>query len=156
MIGWFGNCSANVMKIAVAAHEGRVSPVLDVARRVLIVEWEGDREIGRHEAALVDEGLSARATALAALHVDVLICGALSQPLEAALTSAGVPLMPRICGSVEEVLAAHRAGRLSDVAFGMPGCCGRRRQQGGCDGGRRRGRGRTGRETLPPKGWRDS
>jgi predicted Fe-Mo cluster-binding NifX family protein len=58
----------------------------------------------------------------------VLICGAISRPLEAMLLSAGVEVIPQTCGPVEEVLKAFMSGKLTEKAFLMPGCCGRRRR----------------------------
>jgi hypothetical protein len=60
--------------------------------------------------------------------VDVLICGAVSRPLELALTLEGIEVIPQTCGKVEQVARAYLAGRLSGDAFLMPGCCTRRRE----------------------------
>ena len=48
-------------------------------------------------------------------------------PLELALASAGIEIIPQTCGEIEEVLDAYLAGRLRQGEFLMPGCCGRRR-----------------------------
>jgi predicted Fe-Mo cluster-binding NifX family protein len=81
---------------------------------------------------LEGDDLVARAKLLAELGPRLLICGAVSWPLEAMLSSAGIRVIPNIRGSVDEVIAAFIAGRLTDPAFRLPGCCGR--------GGRRRAR----------------
>jgi predicted Fe-Mo cluster-binding NifX family protein len=60
--------------------------------------------------------------------VDALICGAISWPLELALTSAGIEVIAQTCGDVDEVLEAFLAGQLEQEKFLMPGCCGRRRR----------------------------
>lgn len=138
------------MRIALAAHEGRISPVLDVARRLVIIDLQDDREAGRQEAALAGASVAARVASVQELGVDVLLCGALSRPLEAALVAAGVRLIPHICGDVDEIAEAFRSGNLADGAYVMPGCCGRRRQQRGRQpghaGGGRRGRGQCARD----------
>jgi len=124
------------MKIAVPRCNDRISPVFDVAGRLLLVDVEGDREIGRAEVALEDQDVGPRARHVGELGVDVLICGAISRPLEMMLQSAGMEVIPHTCGNVEEVLRAYRAGELSEGAFVMPGCCGhRRRFRGGRGGG---------------------
>jgi hypothetical protein len=56
------------------------------------------------------------------------ICGGISWPLEVMLLSARVEVIPQTCGSVEDVLKAFMSGRLTEQAFVMPGCCGRRRR----------------------------
>lgn len=118
--------SSLVMKVAIPTWNARVSPVFDVAKRLLVVELEGDREVSREEAAIEETQLMARAKRVTQLGVDVLICGAISMPLEAMLASAGARIIPHTCGPVENVLRAFVSGRLTDRAFLMPGCCGRR------------------------------
>ena len=123
------------MKVAIPTWNSRVSPVFDVAKRLLVVTLDGDGEVGRAEAALQETQLAARVKRVMQLGVDVLICGAISMPLEAMLASAGMRVIPHTCGTVEEVLQAFASGRLTDATFLMPGCCGRRR----CFRGRHRG-----------------
>lgn len=116
------------MRIAVPINNDRISPVFDVAGRLLVVDVEGDRETGRTEVALEDQEVGPRVRRVGELHVDVLICGAVSRPLEMMLEDAGVDVVPHTCGNVEDVLRAYRTGALSESAFVMPGCCGHRRR----------------------------
>ena len=132
------------MKVAIPTWTGRVSPVFDVAKRLLVVELEGDGEVSREEAPIEETQLVARARRVAQLGVNVLICGAISMPLEATLVSAGVRVIPFTCGTVGEILRVFASGRLTDEMFLMPGCCGRRR--------RFRGRHRGGRPGLNMQG----
>ena len=127
------------MRVAVPKWSGRVSPVLDVAGHLLLVEAEHGRELGRRDVPVEATDLLARARRIAESHPDVLICGAVSRPLEALLSSAGIRLISHKCGPVEDVLQAFLEGHLTERSFLMPGCCGRRRQ---FRGGRRCGRNR--------------
>jgi len=127
------------MKIAIPVSGGRISPVFDAARCLLLVDIKDGREVGRSEEALDEFQLASRASRVAELHADVLVCGAISQPLEAMLISAGVDVIRQTCGPVEEVLQAFVSGQLTGDAFVMPGCCGRRRQFRG-DRNRRNGK----------------
>lgn len=124
------------MRVAIPAWNRRVSPVLDVARHLLVVDVETNAEVARSQVDLNETHLTARFKRICELGVEILICGAVSKPLEAALLSAGVRVVPQTCGPVEDVLRAFLSGQLTDEAFLMPGCCGRRR--------RRRGRARGG------------
>ncbi|MGB2986368.1 MAG: NifB/NifX family molybdenum-iron cluster-binding protein [Phycisphaerae bacterium] len=125
------------MKVAIPTWTGRVSPVFDVAKRLVVVTLEGSREVNREEAGIEETQLTARAKRVTQLSVDVLICGAISMPLEAMLVSAGVRVIPHTCGPVENVLRAFVSGCLTDQAYLMPGCCGRRRRfRGRHHGGR--------------------
>jgi predicted Fe-Mo cluster-binding NifX family protein len=125
------------MRVAIPTWTGRVSPVFDVAKRLLVVEFEGNGEVSRKEAAIEETQVGARAQRVTQLGVNVLICGAISIPLEATLVSAGVRVIPFTCGTVGDILQAFASGRLTDETFLMPGCCGRRRRfRGGHRGGR--------------------
>lgn len=125
------------MRVAIPTWSGMISPMFDVAQRLLLVDIEAARALRRREEPLYETDIAGRAAHLARLGVNVLICGAISRPLEMLLASERVEVIPDICGSVEEVLRAYVSGRLSDQAYLMPGCHGHRR--------RMRGRGRRGR-----------
>ena len=116
------------MKIAIPHWQGRVSPVFDVAGNVLVVEICDGVENSREDVTLDAEDPQLRAARLAQTGADLLICGAISWPLEMALSAAGIDVIPQTCGDVEQVLAAFAKGQLQQDAFLMPGCCGRRRQ----------------------------
>ena len=114
------------MKVAIPFWRGRVSPVFDVARNVLVVDIADGVEQARRETHFDIEGPQARANRLAEIGADALICGAISWPLEMAVSAAGIEVFPQNCGDIEQVLAAFTDGRLHQGAFLMPGCSGRR------------------------------
>jgi len=124
------------MKIVVPEWQGRISPVFDVANKILLVDIEDHRELQRQQGALVSAAPWARADTLRRMGAEVLICGAVSRPMETALRTAGINVIHNICGPVEEVLEAYCNGHLDENVFMMPGCCGRRRQFRGGKGGR--------------------
>lgn len=125
------------MKVAIPHWNGRVSPVFDVAGNVLVVECDLGRELDRVHVAFEAQEPHMRAAFLAQTGANVLICAAISRQLEAAVTAAGVEVIPQTCGEVEEILAAFMRGQLCRNSFLMPGCgrrrrcCGRRRRAGG-------------------------
>ncbi len=123
------------MKVAIPHWQGRISPVFDVAGNVLLVEFADGAERSRSDTRLDSQDPHARAARLAELGADVLICGAISRPMEWAVSSVGIEVIPQMCGEVEGVLAAFLGGRLGQGPYLMPGCRGRRRR------GRGRGRG---------------
>jgi len=127
------------MRLLIPVHEGRISPLFDVARTLLLVDVEGDVEVGRRELQVRETGQMERARRVAALGVQTVICGAISRSLEALLSSSGVWVIPNTCGPVEEVLAGFVTGRFGPRSFLMPGCRGQRRRFRGRHG-RRRGR----------------
>jgi len=127
------------MRVAIPVWQGRVSPVFDVAGQLLLVELVEGVEASRREHPLTDAEPEDRAVQLSDLQVETLICGAISQALEALLAQNGVKVYGRICGNVDDVLRAFATGTLGAARFAMPGCCGqaRRRFRGGCGRGRR-------------------
>ncbi len=126
------------MKVAIPHWRGRVSPVFDVAGKVVVVEVDGGAERERREVQIDVDDPAARAAKLAETGADVLVCGAISRPLELALAAAGIEVIAQTCGEVETVLSAFIGGRLGGDTFLMPGCPGRRRRfQGGRGRGQR-------------------
>jgi predicted Fe-Mo cluster-binding NifX family protein len=111
-----------VTKVVIPHWQGRVSPVFDVAGKVLVIETQGGVERSRQDVHLDAENPQARVSRLVEMGADVLVCGAISRPLELAVSAAGIDVIPQTCGPVDEVLIAFLDGRLSQGAFLMPGC----------------------------------
>jgi predicted Fe-Mo cluster-binding NifX family protein len=108
--------------IAIPNCQGRVSPVFDTAARLLVVRRYRGRLVERKEFVLGVLALDALARSVAELHVDVLLCAAISEPLRLALERGGVRVEPHLCGEVEALLAAFCAGHWRRSEFRMPGC----------------------------------
>lgn len=110
------------MKIAVSVWEGKVSPVFDTASRLLILDVEEKRETSRFEMYLDEQTLIRKCSRIRGLEVEVLICGAISRYFQGILTTSGITVIPWICGSAKEVVAAYMEGTLLHSRFLMPGC----------------------------------
>ncbi len=119
------------MRVAMATWNGRISPVFDVARKVLILDVEDGRVIGQHEEMLPGTDPQAQASRMALLVPEILICGAISQPMAELLAATKIRVIPFTAGDVEKVIGAWLLGTLPNPTLSMPGCCGRRR---GCQG----------------------
>ena len=110
------------MRIAIPIWEDKISPVLDTASRLLIVEIE-DRDVAsRFEIYLDEQDLSRRCLRIRGMEVDILICGAISHHFARILTGSGIDVIPEISGQAEEVLKAYLQGDLFNSRFLMPGC----------------------------------
>lgn len=118
------------MKVAVSIWNGRVSPVMDTARQLLIVDMADGREISRNVVDIPYVCTSRQAGFMAGLGIDALICGAISRQLELMLAATGIRVCPWARGEVGEVVDAFSNGSLQDECFILPGC--------GRGGGRRR------------------
>ena len=130
------------MTIAVPISQERISPVPDAAARLLLVTRQRGKEVARKEVVLTPQPPEELARSVAELHVDVLLCAALSETLQRELERHGVRVRPHLCGEVESVLRAFCRGRLNRPEFRMPGCWGQHRGDGA-------GPGKTAPVTLP-------
>ncbi len=126
------------MKVALAVWDGRISPVFDVSRRILVLEIDGGIVTLRREETFEENDPYRRAARLAEWNVQELVCGAISRPLAGLFAAYGIRTIPFIAGNAEEVIGAYLAGKLPNRRMAMPGCCGRRmRFRGGRRGERR-------------------
>lgn len=110
------------MKFALPLWEDRISPVLDTATRLLVVEVAEGKEATRKEVLIGEGDLSRRCLRIHGLEIDLLICGAVSLLFSRMLAASGVRLLPGISGKAGEVVQACIKGNLTDSRFLMPGC----------------------------------
>jgi len=137
----------DAMRIGIPIWNGRVSPLLDTAQRLTVVDSGVTGSDVRHDVPLAPPPLSHRAAQIAALDLDLLVCGAVSRRLAGMLETSGVSVSAWVAGDAEEVLRAVSSGELDRPRFEMPGCC---RGRGG-RGRRAQGRGPA-REPRGPEG----
>jgi predicted Fe-Mo cluster-binding NifX family protein len=113
------------VKVVLPIDGDRISPVLDAARTFVLVTAGPDGALTQKEVLVADADPVTKAKRLAELGASVLICGAISWPLEAVLTSAGMRVIPNTCGPLHAVAVAYFTGALTQQAFLLPGCPGR-------------------------------
>jgi predicted Fe-Mo cluster-binding NifX family protein len=106
------------MRIAIPVWNDRISPVFDVSRSVRVIDIS-DGAVS-HEATHALENES-RASKLVKLGVDILICAAISTPLEATLWVSGIEVIPDTCGTVREIVDAFASGDEELTRFRSPG-----------------------------------
>jgi predicted Fe-Mo cluster-binding NifX family protein len=109
------------MRLAIAVWGSEVSPVFDFAHRILVVQCDEAHEKARYPYELPVESMSSRTERLRELGVNVLVCGAISNPLAKMVRGLGILLIPWKCGLIEEVLLAYFSGTLENPRFSMPG-----------------------------------
>ena len=109
------------MKVAVTVWEDTVSTVCDFCSRLLVFDVMGDEVKNRSFMPFETGILPERANQLEELGVEVLLCGAISRPLERMIRASGVKVIPCLRGSIEEVIGAYMDGDLSDARFILPG-----------------------------------
>lgn len=127
------------MKIAVPVWNDCVSTVLDFAECLLIADCESGRIRHRSVIDLAGTTGAEKAVYLRGLEIQVLLCGAVSRPMERMITAAGIEIIPFLRGRADAVIDAYLAGYLFEPGFMLPGC-----RWGGYGPGREMGRGRHG------------
>jgi predicted Fe-Mo cluster-binding NifX family protein len=110
------------MKVAIPAWADRVSTVFDFARLLLVLDLHRGKEISRIEIPLNENPSILRAGMLSALGVQVLICGAISQPLAALVRRSGIEIIPFVTGKIDDVLDAFVTAQLADARLLLLGC----------------------------------
>jgi predicted Fe-Mo cluster-binding NifX family protein len=120
------------MRLAVPEHQGRIAPVFDCCRRIMIVVQGPLNEELLQKQDWTSLPRVYRAARLKELGVKLLVCGGITCWMEEEILRHGIDIVPWVAGDVWEVLAALRQGRILDPQFAMPG-------RGGCA---RRNRGR--------------
>jgi len=123
------------MKIALSVWKDYISTVFDTADQLLVLEIDGTDSQKQSMVKLNAADIVGRTNQIKEKQIEVLICGAISRPLEASLVSLGIQVYPFVRGSVAEVLAAYQNGSLDHAIFAMPGC-----HRRGCSGNRRQNR----------------
>jgi predicted Fe-Mo cluster-binding NifX family protein len=108
-------------RLAISVWDDRVATTLDFAETLLVVETENGREISRKSVQIGERTVEGRARKIRDLAVEVVLCGAISQPLAGALHRAGIEVIPYVSGAVDEVIAAFLCGRLAEPRFRQPG-----------------------------------
>lgn len=95
--------------------------MFDVSNNVYLIQCTGGREIKREPKTLSRHDPFRRAKEVTGLGAHILICGAVSAPLETALEAGGVRVIGFVCGDIEVVLRAFLDGSLQRPCFRMPG-----------------------------------
>ena len=113
------------MRIALAVWNGRISPVFDVSRQLLIVEVEDGRTVNRIHVHFSNDNPFHKVRRLVDMEVEVLLCGATSQQLAAALDANNIRRVDFISGDIETVIDAFLKDALPNPELSMPGCQGR-------------------------------
>ncbi len=119
------------MKIAIPEHQGRVAPVFDTCRHMLIFARGENGEVLVAEQDWSTVSRQARALRLKELGIYVLLCGAISCGIEDQIHGQGIRLVAWLAGEVPTILKAYREGSVMDPEYAMPGTlvCRQRRQR---------------------------
>ena len=110
------------MKLCLTVWENRISPVFDSARMVLIADVQNGELRKKSYELFRSELPQCRAATLSTLHVEVLICGAISQVCFNMIEAYGIRIISFVTGEVDQVFDAYLKGNILAPNFQMPGC----------------------------------
>jgi predicted Fe-Mo cluster-binding NifX family protein len=111
------------MRIAIPVWRKSVSTVFDYTDRLIIIDFEAGKIKDRSKIKFIESTIIKKTARLRELGVQVLVCGAISRPLENMITASGIKVIPFVRGAVDEVINAYFDDHLPDNRFVMPGCC---------------------------------
>ncbi len=109
------------MRLAVPIWENKVSPVLDTARNLLVLETGVAQLSSRFEIHPVELSLYRRCALIRDLEIEVIICGAVSRQFAVMLTASGIQMVSGISGPVGKVVEAYFDGSLAASGLFLPG-----------------------------------
>jgi len=132
---------SKIMKIAIPTWNHHVSTVCDFSDRLLIVTVESGHTTDRTLVPFLERTTLEKAARLQKLGIQILLCGAVSKPLQRMLVASGIRVIPFLRGTVDDALEAYLKGYLSDPRFNLPGCSSGRWRHRGKGFGRRGGYG---------------
>ena len=110
------------MKVALTVWDGRISPVFDVCREALVLGLDGMIIVSEDRVLFDGQKSLTQVERLVSLGVKVLVCGAISEPLQRQLVSQGIEVIAFVAGEAAAVVEAYLSGSLPDQTLLMPGC----------------------------------
>lgn len=129
------------MNIAIPVWNQNISTVFDYSNRIMIARIRSGRIISENYYDFCGTTIVERVNMLRQLGANILLCGAISTPLERMVVASGITVVPFLKGTTREIINAYLSGCIPNPHFFLPGC----RRAGWCRRGMRsRIRGRRG------------
>ena len=114
------------MRIAVSQYQNNVATAFDFAEEVAVFTAENGKVTGRQNLVLDDQFMPVRAMKLRELRINIVLCGAISNPSAAMLQHQGIEVMCGITGNVETVVQEFLKGNIHLPRYWLPGFSHRR------------------------------
>lgn len=92
------------MRVAIPDSGGRVERVADNATLLVVIDLRDGRREHGFETLLTNRSMRDRASELAEMRVDVLLCNEISHAFQSLIMAYGIEVQPRCTGSVDEVI----------------------------------------------------
>jgi predicted Fe-Mo cluster-binding NifX family protein len=102
-----------MMKVAIPVFLDRVSPRLDCARKLLILDIEKDRLVDKRELDISQWAPDEKIIFLKEMGIDQLICGGLRLQDRSGLHHFGIQVASPLYGEVETIIREYLNGKLT-------------------------------------------
>jgi predicted Fe-Mo cluster-binding NifX family protein len=116
-------------RFAVTPWQGRVAPVFDVCRQLLVLDVRDGAVVASTSHTIAAEEPLMRASRVVVLCGSTLVCGAISEPVAQWIRAQGVRVLGFVAGEVDEIVLACVRGELPCARYAMPGCTAPRRRR---------------------------
>lgn len=113
-----------ITKVAIPVFLNRVSPRLDCARKILILDIEKDRLLEKRELDISQWPPDDKIILLKGMGIDQLICGGLRIQDRSGLSRLGIKVAAPLYGEVKTVIKEYLNGKL------MMTCCRANKRKG--------------------------
>ncbi|MBW2650523.1 MAG: NifB/NifX family molybdenum-iron cluster-binding protein [Deltaproteobacteria bacterium] len=110
------------MKLAMPVWDDCISTVLDFSDCLLVIDSESGVINNRSMVGFAGATMVEKVARLRGLDIQVLLCGAVSRPMERMIMASGIEVIPFLRGRVDDVLNAYFSGCLFGPGFMLPGC----------------------------------
>ena len=122
--------SGMITKVAIPIWENRVSPVMDTASQLMLLEFDQSDSFSRQVLEIPALHMIHKIEFIRSTEINLLICGAISQAMFRMIAALGIEIIPFIRGNIDEVIKAYIHGQLHNDSFFLPGYpCGRGRNR---------------------------
>jgi predicted Fe-Mo cluster-binding NifX family protein len=101
-----------MMKVAIPVFLDRISPRLDCARKLLILEIENNRLVGKRELDISHWPPDEKIIQLSRMGIGQLICGGIRLEDREGLNRFGIQVASALYGEVETVIKDYLSGSL--------------------------------------------
>lgn len=109
------------LKLAVTIWGNRISPVFDSARTLLVAEIENGTIHKQFYTSFDPESPVNLRSTLTSLHIDTLVCGAISQKPADLISDQNIHLISFVTGNVQQFLDSFAGCQIVEKKHMMPG-----------------------------------
>ncbi|OPY07863.1 MAG: hypothetical protein A4E66_01960 [Syntrophus sp. PtaB.Bin001] len=109
------------MNLAIPVCGQDIALVFDDADCLLLIKTEEKVFHKKERLRCAGSSMIERANQLRYLGVNLLICGAVSRPLQRMIEASGINIIPFVRGNAMEIFEAYSRNSLDDQRFFLPG-----------------------------------